>query len=316
MRHVTGVTGISSVEFSTNMQPPGAYQMLDQSAASYAFSPQSGSRPTGPAMPQAARGNYTALGTALLGARVAGLQPHGSGAGPPATASVSPYAATKKHAQPEDLYSVPLDRPDVARRPVQEFAAPPAASQLQLSPGRLQLGANPLVSGRRPKASARLAAVTRMGLGRSPREVLLSQRSPQASARSAAPGGGSDEDEPGLSAEQTKDLFKKCLNNRYHQVEELFSMGIPVDAVDEHGNTCLHVACQNGNKRMIKTCLRWRSNINIQNKDGNTPLHYLFAYKYEELAAYLISKGAKDSIHNKFGLTCYDGLRPEGDSAR
>ena len=33
---------------------------------------------------------------------------------------------------------------------------------------------------------------------------------------------------------------------RYHQVEELFSMGVPVDSTDEHGNTCLHVSCQNG----------------------------------------------------------------------
>ena len=48
---------------------------------------------------------------------------------------------------------------------------------------------------------------------------------------------------------------------------------------------------------------------NIQNQ-GQTALHYLFAYKYENLAAYLISKGADDTIQNDFGYTCYDGLRP------
>ena len=49
-------------------------------------------------------------------------------------------------------------------------------------------------------------------------------------------------------------------------------------------------------------------------KTGNTPLHYLFAYKYDELAAYLIAKGARDDIDNVHGMTCYDGLRPENRS--
>lgn len=131
-----------------------------------------------------------------------------------------------------------------------------------------------------------------------------------ASARSRASQGG---EQAGLTRSQIRDLFTKALNNRYKQVEELFAMGIPPDTRDEHGNTTLHVAAQNGNKRLIKAALRWGAEINIQNKQGQTPLHYLFAYKYEELAAYLISKGSDDTIQNQFGYTCYDGLRPEED---
>ena len=107
-----------------------------------------------------------------------------------------------------------------------------------------------------------------------------------------------------------KDLFTKAINNRLGGVEECFASGMSSDTQDEHGNTILHIAAQNGNKRIIKLALRWRANINLQNNQGQTPLHYLFTYKYENLAAYLISKGNDDSIQNEFGYTCYDGLRP------
>jgi ankyrin repeat protein len=94
-------------------------------------------------------------------------------------------------------------------------------------------------------------------------------------------------------------------------VEELFASGISVHTTDKHGNTCLHIACQNGNKRMVKVCLRWGANINATNKQGQTPLHYCMAYNYQEVSIYLISKGGDDSILNHFGMSCYDGLRPD-----
>jgi ankyrin repeat protein len=58
-------------------------------------------------------------------------------------------------------------------------------------------------------------------------------------------------------------------------------------------------------------CLRWGAELNSQNAQGQTALHYCFAYHYDELGAYLIEKGASDSITNYFGWTCYDGLRPD-----
>eukprot|EP01084_Bolivina_argentea_P061656 112711_1 len=109
---------------------------------------------------------------------------------------------------------------------------------------------------------------------------------------------------------QVKNLFTKAINNRHSGVEEMLASNTDPNTKDEHGNTILHVAAQNGNKRLIKIALRWGGRINEQNKQGQTALHYLFAYKYENLAAYLISKGADDTIQNEFGYTCYDGLRP------
>jgi hypothetical protein len=68
---------------------------------------------------------------------------------------------------------------------------------------------------------------------------------------------------------------------------------------------------QNGNKKMAKTALRFGANINAQNYKGNTALHYCFSYHYIPLGEYLISKGAKDTIVNMFGLTCYEGVSPD-----
>lgn len=45
--------------------------------------------------------------------------------------------------------------------------------------------------------------------------------------------------------------------------------------------------------------------------NGQTGLHYAFAYGFEELAKYLLDKGADDSIKNGSGLTCYEGLTVE-----
>ncbi|KAG5189103.1 hypothetical protein JKP88DRAFT_243361 [Tribonema minus] len=87
------------------------------------------------------------------------------------------------------------------------------------------------------------------------------------------------------------------------------------DLVGDEGalvpQTLLHVAAQNGNKRIAKLCLRRGANINVQNFNGQTPLHYAFGYGFESLGQYLISKGARDDVLNKDGLTCYEGLSAE-----
>ena len=44
------------------------------------------------------------------------------------------------------------------------------------------------------------------------------------------------------------------------------------------------------------------ANINTQNKEGNTPIHYAKAFKYTKLCHLLIKKGANDSIRNKKGV--------------
>ena len=53
------------------------------------------------------------------------------------------------------------------------------------------------------------------------------------------------------------------------------------------------------------------ADINKQNLSGETVLHYVYAYGFEELGEYLKSKGADDTLTNIDGLTCYEGLHVE-----
>jgi len=77
---------------------------------------------------------------------------------------------------------------------------------------------------------------------------------------------------------------------------------------DVNGNTLLHIAVQNNNKRAVKLCLSAGFDINIQNRNtGDTALHYCFSFNYIILAEYLISKGANTDIKNKKKLTPYEG---------
>ena len=84
--------------------------------------------------------------------------------------------------------------------------------------------------------------------------------------------------------------------------------GVVAETTDEHGNTLIILAAQQGSKRICKFLLRRGSNVNAQNNVGNTALHFCYAYNKDDLAEYLKSKGAQDNLLNMDGLTCYEGL--------
>ena len=96
-----------------------------------------------------------------------------------------------------------------------------------------------------------------------------------------------------------------CSLARHNRKEELETFldthedEFPIDSPDEFGNTLLNVACQNGLKRIVKVVLRREANINFQNRAGNTPLHFCYAYGFLNLAEYLQSKGADPEIISK-----------------
>lgn len=112
-------------------------------------------------------------------------------------------------------------------------------------------------------------------------------------------------------AEDFKKVCSLCRHNKFGEVEDLMNhpdWSLGMDYQDDAGNTLLHIAAQNGNKRMVKLCLRRGAQLNVQNLNGQTALHFAFSYGYNEVGEYLVGKGADDSIRNKDGLTCYEGL--------
>ncbi|CEG37236.1 Acyl-CoA-binding protein [Plasmopara halstedii] len=118
--------------------------------------------------------------------------------------------------------------------------------------------------------------------------------------------------------EQLDTLFSLCRHGKYDEIELLlnspdWSSGI--DVTDVNGNTLLSIACQNNNKRIAKLCLRRGADINTQNLNGQSLLHYCHEYGFHDLMEYLLDKGARDDLLNKEGLTCYEGLSQEAVDA-
>lgn len=104
-------------------------------------------------------------------------------------------------------------------------------------------------------------------------------------------------------------VYSQVRNGRIKRVEESLNLGFSINAEDEKGNTMLLVAAQNNNKRIVEMLVLRGANVNHQNAQGNTALHFALAFDSEgTLGEYLIEHGADDSIENVEGLTPYDGL--------
>ena len=88
-------------------------------------------------------------------------------------------------------------------------------------------------------------------------------------------------------------------HGKYRDLEDTLNnpdWSLPIDYFNESGNTLLMIACQNGNRRIVKLCLRRGSKINKQNLNGNTCLHFAFGYGFGECNIAL--KGPTISIHD------------------
>eukprot|EP01038_Epipyxis_sp_PR26KG_P011234 gene11234-15074_t len=104
-------------------------------------------------------------------------------------------------------------------------------------------------------------------------------------------------------------VFIQARNGRIKRVEESLNLGFGIESEDERGNTLLLIAAQNRNKRLVEMLLIRGANINHQNAQGNTALHFALAFDSEGiLGEYLIEHGADDTIENIDGLTPYDGV--------
>mmetsp|Transcript_30732 Transcript_30732/g.69742 ORF Transcript_30732/g.69742 Transcript_30732/m.69742 type:complete len:530 (+) Transcript_30732:1-1590(+) len=131
------------------------------------------------------------------------------------------------------------------------------------------------------------------------------------------------EDEAGLAEQRAevskaehltndfKHICSMCRHSKFSDAEQMMNQpdwNVPIDFQDDQGNSLLHVVAQNGSRRMVKLCLRRGAQLDLQNLTGQTALHFAFGYGYADVGDYLVQKGADDSVRNKDGLTCYEGL--------
>lgn len=72
------------------------------------------------------------------------------------------------------------------------------------------------------------------------------------------------------------------------------------------GCSLLHLACHVGNAVMIELLLQFGADVNMRDFHGRTPLHHCIARKDNELAKYLLRRGARRLIKDWGGLTALE----------
>jgi ankyrin repeat protein len=93
-------------------------------------------------------------------------------------------------------------------------------------------------------------------------------------------------------------LFSEYFNNNYRRIN--------INSQDEKGNTFLILSVRQGLDYITKILLEKGVDVDIQNKLGNTALHYALSAKNYLIADLLKKFGAKEDCYNIYGFTPWD----------
>jgi len=85
----------------------------------------------------------------------------------------------------------------------------------------------------------------------------------------------------------------------------LAELGANVNHLNRMRRTALHEAAQAGSMALVKLCLTYRAKIDLQDANGNTPLHLAAGRTQAEVAEFLIRGGARPDITNRAGQTAF-----------
>ena len=103
-------------------------------------------------------------------------------------------------------------------------------------------------------------------------------------------------------------LYVAAMHNKGKVVELLLKLGAdPNITQSDNGQTPLHFALQAGNTALAKLLIKYKSDLNIKDSQGNTPVHYAFqSATHSDFLRFLQArKGYKEAlkIKNNKGLT-------------
>jgi len=103
------------------------------------------------------------------------------------------------------------------------------------------------------------------------------------------------------SVEEIESLFSKIRHGRTGAVKDTLADGFNPNAVDEMGNTMLHVCCQNNLRKMAGVAIASGCPVNEVNNKGLTPLDYCHQFNFDELGDWIASShGALPFASGKF----------------
>ena len=105
---------------------------------------------------------------------------------------------------------------------------------------------------------------------------------------------------------EIRNIFSYARHGRYDEMKKLIVKGVPLDARDEHGNTPLIIASQNGQGRCVKLLIRSGADPNAQNKRGNTALHFTLHFRFDAISDFIQKHGGMTNIRNFDGATCFE----------
>ena len=104
-------------------------------------------------------------------------------------------------------------------------------------------------------------------------------------------------------------LFMASRSGRVDKVERLLARGAPVNWRNSFGWTALHVACFYNHPDVVKILTQQDGiDVNVQNTDKNTPLHYACLCGYLKCVQLLMATGQCD-LGKSVCVSC-NTLRP------
>ena len=72
---------------------------------------------------------------------------------------------------------------------------------------------------------------------------------------------------------------------------------------DHRGNTLVAISCCKGDLNMVKLLIKNQFDINLPNKDGNTPLHFGISLSNMKIIEFLLYSNVIENVKNRWGLT-------------
>ena len=107
----------------------------------------------------------------------------------------------------------------------------------------------------------------------------------------------------------TTPLMRTCYNGHMNVATYLVEHGANIHLQDKNGNTCLHAAAQGGQIEVVSKLLAVGAKenqdyVNTRNNSGTTPLMRTCYNGHMNVATYLVKHGANIHLQDKNGNTC------------
>ncbi len=100
-----------------------------------------------------------------------------------------------------------------------------------------------------------------------------------------------------------KDISILTLSSDIEEFKKKLQKGGDIDAVDRYKRTILMYAAADAKPEFVELILKYNTNINLQDTNGWTALHFAAQSRSTEIAKMLIDSGAKVDIPEVHGNT-------------